>query len=37
VFSKGQLHKYALAYGRYGGFMHEFRPQQRRPAIAVGE
>jgi uncharacterized protein involved in exopolysaccharide biosynthesis/Mrp family chromosome partitioning ATPase len=36
VFSKGQLQKYTLAYGRYGGFAHVMR-QQQRPAIAVGE
>ena len=35
VFSKGQLQKYALAYGRYGSLM-EQQPEERR-AIAVGE
>jgi polysaccharide biosynthesis transport protein len=35
VFSKGALQKYALAYGRYGGLMHEI-PAQRR-AIATVE
>ena len=35
VFSKGQLQKYALAYGRYGGLMEEI-PAQRR-AIATVE
>ena len=34
VFSKGQLQKYALAYGRYGSLMEQ--PEEPR-AIAVGE